>query len=85
MITIKCAVRIEGDHEIIFTNTPTGNSNIECWTQRDGHNLAGRDYMQALPLANQRLSELAIAEYQAYLNSLPIEKVKLQLVKRIIK
>lgn len=86
MQTLKCTVRIERGRPIIFTNAETGQPGIvECFTFHDGHNTATREYMRRLKHAPDSVADGMLAKYQGYIDSLPIDKIKIEKVKRIRK
>lgn len=70
-IPFPTVCRLEDGKPILFwvnIQVHTGVRWLECWTEREGHSMANRDYMQSLPLAPEDVAENTRKTYQGHLD-----------------
>lgn len=85
MQKIKMQVRIEttdsGEERLIAFWRESGQ--LCCFTWQDGHNVASECYRLNLPMASNLGGKSLIEKMQRYYDSLPGERVQLELVQRL--
>ena len=82
-VEVPCSVRQHPDDSLEVFYVSDANGQLISFTFTDGHNDVDRVYMYGLKPAEKKLAQGFLDRVQGYYDSLPDNRVKLKLSKRL--